>query len=170
LIPCIALIRKERRLLQVNRKTYVLDTCVLIDDPDIFYKLGKSQIVIPSAVIKELDGLKRSWDPDRAKPARQVTRILDRLSRRQDIKLGAITSAGSIVRIYSSHAVIDDLASGADNRIVGTAIQLKQDTVDYVILVTHDGNMRNIARSYGVAAESYPLSPSTLINKSKRAA
>ncbi len=153
----------------MKKKTYVIDTCVLIDDPDAFSKLGKNQIVIPGAVMKELDGLKRSWDPDRAKPARQVTRILDRLSRRQDIKLGATTSAGSIVRIYNSHAVIDDLASGADNRIVGTAIQLTMDG-DYVILLTNDGNMRNIARSYGVTAEGYPLSPDTLINKSKRAA
>lgn len=31
---------------------YVVDTSVLIDDPDIFYKLGNNQIIIPTAMIR----------------------------------------------------------------------------------------------------------------------
>ncbi len=64
-----------------KKKTYVLDTSVLIEDPDVFYKLGDGNIVLPTAVIREIDGLKRNPDPDdpRAKASRKVARLLDRL-------------------------------------------------------------------------------------------
>lgn len=143
----------------VRKKIFVIDTSVLIEDPDVFYKLGGNEIIVPTAVIKELDGLKRHPDPDehRAKAARQVTRTLDMLGSYQDISTGARTSAGSIVRIYNQYQVIDDLASSADNRIVGTAIKLKEEGTGRVILVSTDGNMRNVTRSYKIKAENYPF-------------
>ncbi|MGO9613521.1 MAG: PIN domain-containing protein [Dissulfurispiraceae bacterium] len=144
---------------QERKNIYVIDTCALIDDPDIFYKLGDNQIVIPTAVIKELDYLKRNPDPKepRAKAARKVVRTLDMLSSQQNIAAGAKTSAGSIVRIIGRHMPIDDLASNADNRVVGTALKLKEETHGKVILVSTDGNMRNVTRSYGIEATGHPL-------------
>lgn len=141
------------------KNIYVLDTCILIDDPDIFYKLGDSQVVVPTAVIKELDCLKKNPDPKdlRAIAARKVARTLDTLGSRQDIASGAKTSTGSIVRIINRHVPIDDLASSADNRIVGTALKLKEETQGNVILLSADGNVRNVTRSYGIEATSYPL-------------
>jgi len=150
-------------------KTYVLDTSVLINDPDVFYKLGDSQIIIPTAVIKEIDGLKRNPDPEepRAKAARKVSRMLDRLGSSQDISIGAQTYAGSTVRISTKYQVIDDLASNADNRIVGTAIRLKEDTQANLILVSTDGNMRSVTRSYGIKAENYPFYLGDAFDRSK---
>jgi len=153
----------------VRKKIFVIDTSVLIEDPDVLFKLGGNEIVIPTAVIKELDGLKRHPDPDehRAKAARQVTRTLDMLGSYQDISTGARTSDGSIVRICNQYKVIDDLASNADNRIIGTAIKLKEQTAGRVILVSTDGNMRNVTRSYKIKAENYPFSLGDSINKPK---
>lgn len=143
----------------VGKKIFVIDTSVLIEDPDVLYKLGGNEIVIPTAVIKELDGLKRHPDPDdhRAKAARHVTRTLDMLGSYQDISDGAKTSAGSIVRICNQYQIIDDLASNMDNRVVGTAIRLQEEGTRRVILVSTDGNMRNVARSYKIKAENYPF-------------
>lgn len=143
----------------VRKKIFVIDTSVLIEDPDVLFKLGGNEIVIPTAVLKELDGLKKHPDPDehRAKAARQVTRTLDMLGSYQDISTGAKTSAGSIVRIYNQYHVIDDLASSADNRIVGSAIKLEEEGTGRVILVSTDGNMRNVTRSYKIKAENYPF-------------
>lgn len=142
-----------------KNNTYVLDTSVLITDPDVFSKLGESQLIIPTASIKELDGLKKNPDPDepRAKAARKVARILDRLGDYQDISVGAKTSWGTTVKICNRYRLIDDLASNADNRIVGTAIRLRDETQSNVVLLSTDANMRNIARSYGIRAENYPL-------------
>ena len=142
-----------------KKKTYVLDTSVVIEDPDVFYKFGDGDIVLPTAVIREIDGLKKNPDPDdpRAKAARKVARFLDRLGSREDISIGARTSTGFTVRICSRYTAIDDLASNADNRIVGTAIRLKEECSNNVILVSADGNMRNVTRAYGIRAENYPF-------------
>ncbi len=142
-----------------KKKIYVLDTSVVIEDPDVFYKLGDGDIVLPIAVIREMDGLKRNPDPDdpRAKASRKVARLLDRLGSYQNISTGVRTSTGFTVRICCRYSIIDDLASSADNRIVGTAIRLKEETDDTVILISTDGNMRNVTRAYGIQAENYPF-------------
>ena len=153
----------------VRKKIFVIDTSVLIEDPDVLFKLGGNEIVIPTAVLKELDGLKKHPDPDehRAKAARRVTRTLDMLGSYQDISTGARTSVGSIVRICNQYQLIDDLASSADNRIVGTAIKLKEEGIGRVILVSTDGNMRNVTRSYKIKAENYPFSLGDSVDKPK---
>jgi predicted ribonuclease YlaK len=155
---------------QVHSKIYVLDTSVLIDDPDVLYKLGVGEIVIPTAVIKEIDGLKRHPDPEepRAKAARKVARTLDMLGSYQDISVGARTSGGSTVRIVNKYERLDDLASNADNRIVGTAVRLKEETQRTVVLVTTDGNMRTVTRSYGIRAENYPFYLDDSLSRSKK--
>ena len=149
----------NRNVERANCKVLVVDTCVFIKDPDIFYKVGNDEIVVPGAVIKELDGLKRHPDPEdpKARAARKVTRILDELGSRQDIAKGARTSAGSTVRIFTSYKKIDDLASNADNRIVGAALELREKTGRDIVLVSMDGNMRNVARGYSLAAANYPF-------------
>lgn len=153
----------------VNKTIFVIDTSVLIEEPDVFYKLGGNEIVVPTAVIKELDGLKRHPDPDdhRAKSARRVTRTLDMLGSYQDISTGASTSAGSIVRICNQYQIIDDLASNMDNRVVGTAVRLQEEGAGRVILVSTDGNMRNVARSYKIKAENYPFFLGDSVDRSK---
>jgi predicted ribonuclease YlaK len=156
-------------LADVSKKVFVIDTSVLIEDPDVFYKLGSNEIIIPTAVIKELDGLKKHPDPDehRAKAARQVTRTLDMLGSCQDIATGARTPAGSVVKICNQYEVIDDLDSNADNRIIGTAIKLREEGTGQVILLSSDGNMRNVTRSYKIKAENYPFSLGDSIDRPK---
>jgi predicted ribonuclease YlaK len=41
---------------------FVLDTSVIIEDPRCFFNLGRKWVIVPTAVIGELDGLKRSTD------------------------------------------------------------------------------------------------------------
>jgi len=69
---------------KVNKKdrTFVLDTTILLYDPDIFYRL-QGRIVIPSSVIKEIDGLKRR-DDNVGYAARKVARTLDVLGSYED--------------------------------------------------------------------------------------
>ncbi|HWR59152.1 MAG TPA: PIN domain-containing protein [Thermodesulfovibrionales bacterium] len=140
-----------------RRKVYVLDTSVVMEDPDVFYKLGDVNIIIPTAVIKEIDGLKRNTDEMKAMAARKVSRTLDRIGSNGHIGTEAKTFTGSTVLITAEHTEIDDLASNADNRIVGTAIRLKEDPANNVVLVSTDGNMRNVTRAYGIRAENYPF-------------
>jgi len=138
---------------------FVLDTSVIIDDPDVFFNLGRRWIIVPAAVITELDGLKHSNNSKKAFAARKASRTLDNLGYLQNIAFGAITSVGSIVKIFSRYETVSDLASWADNRVVGAAVRLREENKHYnVVLVTNDRNMRNITRAYGLTAENYPFS------------
>jgi predicted ribonuclease YlaK len=88
---------------------------VIIDDPDVILNLGHKWVIVPTAVIRELDGLKLSTDLKKAGAARKASRTLANLGYRQNIAFGAITSAGSVVRILNRFMTVDGLASAADN-------------------------------------------------------
>ena len=137
-------------------KTYVLDTTVLIYDPDIMFKTGEADWVIPLAVIREIDGLKNSDKELVAKAARQIARTLDRFGSYGDLVAGVKLPTGKILRIIEGYEIIDALASDADNKILGAALLLKN-AGENVTLFTTDTNMRTIARVYGIKAEYSPF-------------
>ena len=140
-----------------KKKTYVLDTTVLIYDPDIFYKLGDADIVVPLAAIKELDGLKKSQSDLVAQSARQVSRMLDRISSYSDIKeAGGKISSGARIFIETNYEKVEGLASEEDQKIIGTALFLKKKGVENLILATADTNMRIVGRTFGIKVEYYP--------------
>jgi len=140
-----------------KKKTYVLDTTVLIYDPDIFYKLGDADIVVPLAAIKELDGLKKSESDLVSKSAREVSRMLDRISSYSDMReTGGKVSSGARIFIETSYEKVEGLASEGDQKITGTALYLKKKGVKNLILATTDTNMRIVGRTYGINVEHYP--------------
>lgn len=146
-------------MLEMNngtRKTYVLDTTVLIYDPDIMFKTGEADWVIPLAVIREIDGLKNSDKELVAKAARQIARTLDRLGSYGDLAAGVKLPTGRILKIIEGYESIDALASDADNKILGAALLLKN-AGENVTLFTMDTNMRTVARVYGIKAEYTPM-------------
>ncbi len=140
------------------RETYVLDTNVLLSDPDILLNLAGCRIIVPIAVISELDRFKSLPDPEdpKAVSAREVSRILDDLGSHGNISRGALTPSGSTVTIYRSFVPVSGL-SGADNRIVGAALKLKRN--GKLTVLSNDRNLRNVARAHGITATAYPPSP-----------
>lgn len=141
----------------VKKKTYVLDTTVLIYDPDIFYKLGDADIVIPLAVIKELDGLKNSDSELVSQAARKVSRTIDRISSYSDITgIGGNVSSGARIFIENNYENIEGLESEGDRKIIGTALYLKKKGVRNLILATTDTNMRIVGKTHGIKVEHCP--------------
>ena len=138
---------------------YVLDTSVVINDQDVFCKLGPHRIIVPIAVKKELNGLQLSTVTTKADAAAKAARTLDDLAYRQNITFGAITPAGAFIRIFKRYMPVSELEGWADNRIVGAALQLQEENRHYtVVLLTNDKRMRHITKSFGLRAEGYPLS------------
>lgn len=141
----------------VKKKTYVLDTTVLIYDPDIFYKIGDADIVIPLAVIKELDGLKNSDSELVSQAARKVSRSIDRISSYSDItEVGGNVFSGARIFIENNYEKVEGLESEGDRKIIGTALYLKKKGVENLLLATTDTNMRIVGRTYGLKAEHMP--------------
>ena len=66
----------------MGRKTFVIDTNVLLHDPDAIVEFADNDVVIPLTVIEELDRMKRQSD-ELGRNARQVIRFIDSLKARK---------------------------------------------------------------------------------------
>ena len=64
------------------RKAFVIDTNVLLHDPDAIGKFRDNDVIIPLVVLEELDGMKRLSD-ELGKNARHVLRYIDALKKRK---------------------------------------------------------------------------------------
>ncbi|MDQ6977260.1 MAG: PIN domain-containing protein, partial [Ghiorsea sp.] len=62
---------------------YVLDTNVLIHDPNALLRFDEHHVVIPVVVLEEMDKVKRGMD-EIARNIREASRTLDMLSAEQD--------------------------------------------------------------------------------------
>ncbi|MFM1917753.1 MAG: hypothetical protein RJB01_1268, partial [Actinomycetota bacterium] len=141
------------------RKTYVLDTSVLLSDPRALLRFDEHDVVIPVVVVTELEG-KRSH-PELGYFARQALRLLDDLR----IQFGRLDEpmpvgdADGTVRVELNHTDVENLPNGLrlgdnDTRILAVANNLRAEGAD-VVLVSKDLPMRVKASSVGLAAEEY---------------
>ena len=137
-------------------KAYVIDTSALLDDPELIYSLGSGDmVVIPTAVIKELD-IHKKGDDESAKSARDVARTLDLLGSYGNLAAGAQLKTGTILGTSTQSKKIKDFTDDIDNRIVGCALKLKGEH-RYVAVVSRDRKMRDVARARGLRAKNYPF-------------
>ncbi len=141
------------------RRTYVLDTSVLLSDPRALLRFAEHDVVIPVVVVTELEA-KRSH-PELGYFARQALRLLDDL-RIEHGRLDApmpVGNAGGTVRVELNHTDVQVLPSGLqlgdnDTRILAVARNLEMDG-HTVVLVSKDLPMRVKASSVGLPAEEY---------------
>ncbi len=137
-------------------KTFVLDTNVLLHNPASLFLFEEHEVVIPFAVLEELDGFKKGTD-DVARNCREVIRNLDRLRQKGHLAHGvAWNDAGGRIRVEFSD---DDRPSSLsdnkpDNRIIGVALRLQQ-VGARVVLVTKDINVRLKSDALGLPTEDF---------------
>ena len=74
-------------------KIYVLDTNVLIQAPYAAGCFEDNQVVLPMAVLEELDGLKKS-EGERGVSARRAIRFLEQLRQKGDLLAGVDLPGG----------------------------------------------------------------------------
>ncbi|MCF6207771.1 MAG: PhoH family protein [Ghiorsea sp.] len=139
---------------------YVLDTNVLIHDPNALLRFDEHHVVIPIVVLEEMDKVKRGMD-EIARNIREASRTLDMLSAAQDdLSQGCELAGGG--RLFFE---LDDKTDGlpeafthgmADNRIIAVTMRLQQkNPKKKVILVSKDINLRIKARALGLKTEDY---------------
>jgi PhoH-like ATPase len=152
-------------------KTFVLDTNIVLHNPDAIFVFKEHHVVLPFAVIEELDHMKRK-DDDLGRNARACIRNLDRLRavgkliEGVDLKLlrpaaGKAYSLGSNGKTGSVRIDMrQDDRPGAiaqdspDNRIIGVAYRLMR-TGEHVIFVTKDLAARVKADALGITTEDF---------------
>lgn len=149
---------EHERLPQAER-TYVIDTSVLLSDPQAIFRFAEHAVVLPVVVITELE--KKRVDPEIGFFARRALRLLDAL-REQHVRLDfpvPVGEAGGTLRVELNHSDPSLLPSGMrlgdnDSRILAVAQNLATEGFD-VTVVSKDLPMRVKAAALGLGAQEY---------------
>lgn len=142
------------------KKTFVLDTNVLLHDPNSIFSFEDNDVIIPIVVIEELDKFKKGLD-EIGRNARQVSRHLDELRMKNKLSIGVDLDNGGTLKVELNHqreepcALPADLSLAvADNRILMVALCFSKEK-EGVVLVTKDTNLRIKADAVGLTTEDY---------------
>jgi PhoH-like ATPase len=142
------------------KKTFVLDTNVLLHDPSAMLRFKDNDVVLPITVIEELDRFKKQPEMT-GRNARQASRELDELRQQGHLIEGVPMQGGGTLRVALCHGetlqkLPTELQRGnGDNAILAVAMELKQQCQCPVVLVSKDINLRIKADAIGLAAEDY---------------
>ncbi len=141
-----------------GQRTYVLDTSVLLSDPQAMFRFAEQSVVIPVVVVSELE--KKRHDPELGYFARQALRLLDDLRvKHERLDFPVEVGEGGSLRVELNHSNMSVLPSGLrlddnDSRILAVASNLSADGLD-VVVVSKDLPLRVKAASIGLSAEEY---------------
>ena len=143
------------------KKIYVLDTNVLLYDPQALTKFEDNSIIIPITVIEEIDRFKKDMN-ETGRNARQVSRLMDAFRKEGSLSKGLALENGGTLRIeIYEEKVMKRLPpelreERGDNRILAVAVDLMESQGEMpVILVTKDTNLRIKADALGLDAQDY---------------
>jgi PhoH-like ATPase len=146
------------------KKKYVLDTNVLLQDPNALFSFEDNEVVIPAVVLEEIDSKKRNAD-ELGRNARQVSRLLDGLRTKGNLSDGIQLESGGSIKVELNHKSFSKLQEAFaeitnDNRILAVALNYhleEQETAEPrpVIIVSKDTLVRIKADVLGLAAQDY---------------
>jgi len=142
-------------------KNYIIDTNVLLHDPNSLLSFAANSVLIPIEVIEEIDRFKRE-STELGQNARNVSRMLDGFRGEGRLSEGVRLPNGGKLKIVfqrngqerNGHAVFSD--NTVDNRILSLAAGIrKAQPKNPTILVSKDINLRIKADALGLQAEDY---------------
>ena len=147
------------------KKIFILDTNVLIHDPEAMFSFDDNDVYLPIYVIEEIDKLKE-YNDRVGKSARETSRNIEKLrkeERNSNLSLleGLKNSTGGTFRIVlgenDSVNIPDSLNKNlTDNKIIGQALRIKNENKKRkVILVSKDMNVRIKANVLGMETVDY---------------
>lgn len=142
-------------------KNFILDTNVLLHDPQSLFKFQENNIIIPITVIEEVDRFKKDMN-ETGRNARMVSRILDAMRAKGSLAVGIPMPEGGTLRVemftekYLKNLPVDLRVDSGDNRILAVAQDIRDRFQDIeAIFVTKDSNLRIKADAIGMIAEDY---------------
>ena len=162
----------------MKKRVIILDTNVLLHDPESPLHFANENVVIPIQVVEEVDRFKR--DPgEKGRNARRVSRLLDNLREKGNLSSGVKINnkfEGTIKVAFCRKETTDRLPSelsdsSGDNKILAVALEEKNTKIlsDFpeVVLISKDTNLRIKADAVGLKAEDYSKDKVSLDNLEK---
>ena len=133
-------------------KIYVVDTNVILHDPNSIFQFKDNLVIIPIVVLEEIDTFKKGQN-ENGRNSRQFSRELDKL-------ISSVENVSEGMPLNNSGFLKIDLDNGegltADNRIIETAVREKnKNKSKKVIVISKDINLRIKAQAKGVEAQDY---------------
>ena len=143
-------------------KIFVLDTNVILHDHKAIRKFEDNNLVIPIAVVEELDKFKKGNDA-LAYNARGFMRDIDRITEGKDFGRDGLPIAQGLgrIKVEPNHPFSEEYAAMfkddiQDHRILSTAMWVRDHNPGtFVALVTKDVNLRLKAKAAGMAVQDY---------------
>lgn len=146
------------------KKIFVLDTNVLLHDPNAIFAFEEHEVVIPAVVLEEIDSKKRNAD-EIGRNARSVSRLLDRIREKGQLHGGVPLEHGGSLKVELNHRSFVRVQEmfgevSNDNRILAVALnyKLEEETKEHptsVVLVSKDVLVRIKADVLGLTAQDY---------------
>ena len=145
------------------KKTFVIDTNVILHDYDAIYKFEENDLVIPIVVLEELDKFKKGNSIINFN-ARQIMRYLDKISEDNSLFANGIPLGDGLGKLFIKLIPrYDDVLNTslsdteyADNKILALVKEMTLNAKEQeVILVTKDVNLRLKARALGLKAQDF---------------
>lgn len=143
-----------------RRKLYVIDTSVMLYDPESLRSFRGNDVILPLIVLEELDRFKDKQALIGSN-ARQVNRFLDELRKKGSLSHGVrLDEFDTSIQVLADHNEPVDIGSldadKGDNKIIVAALRLQKMSPDYdVRVVTKDINLRVKCDAMGIHAEDY---------------
>ncbi len=139
------------------KKTFVIDTNVLLQSPYALFHFEDNDVVIPAVVLEELDKFKKD-SSELGANARETSRILDNLRITGNISEGVKLESGGFLRIELNceNVKLPECwdPKKNDNRVLKVCLGLKKEGLN-IILVSKDIFERIKAEIIGVTAQDF---------------
>ena len=142
-------------------KNFVLDTNVILHDPQAITKFGASNVIIPIYVVEEVDNFKKQLN-ELGRNARQFSRMLDDYRGQGSLAKGVTMPGGGKLRVIPTerkYLPSDGIATSLnspDTLIMATALKVQAEDPDTpCIFITKDVNLRIRADGMGLLTENY---------------
>ncbi|HEY3352345.1 MAG TPA: PhoH family protein [Polyangia bacterium] len=139
-------------------KNFVLDTNVLLHDPQAIFKFEENNVYIPITVIEEVDTFKKELT-ERGRNARTIARLLDNLREQGPLSHGVRLPGGGRVAVnFAKRELPEPLRASqvADNWILAVALDVRDKAGGMpTVFVTKDVNLRIRADALGLTTQDY---------------
>ncbi len=149
------------------KKTFVLDTSVILYDPQCIFRFDDNVVVVPITVLEEMDRFKKDLT-EIGRNARQFSRYLDQFRKRGSLTHGVeLPKKGTLIvdlfrdsENYLPHHMSHEKN---DHRILAVALKIRHDRPNIpVIFVTKDVNLRVKADALGINSVDFEPSRVTI--------
>jgi len=146
------------------KKIFVLDTNVLLHDPQAIFAFEDNEVIIPAVVLEEIDSKKRLAD-ELGRNARQISRLMDGMRNKGHLHEGIQLDGGGLLKVELNHRSflrVQELfvEMTNDNRILAVALnyhleEQEKEEPKRVVLVSKDVLVRVKADVFGLPAQDY---------------